>query len=232
LNIDPRTKLFSFIVLFILVIAARDLLDFSVLSLAVLALLVAGGGSLNRLLIRIVGLAWLILLIAYFGFVSPAAAPAGWAPALAAVWRLALLVALALAVTSWFSPHDLIAVISTLNRKPGRLTGFINRITLAAGLAWRMLPEIMTETRRIFLVRKLQGLFPGRLSYLNPATWLMILAPAVRRTMVRARRTGFALAVRGFDPDAPRSSMIALRLGRTDLTTVIFIGALTTIIIV
>jgi energy-coupling factor transporter transmembrane protein EcfT len=121
--------------------------------------------------------------------------------------------------------------MATLNRRPGRFAGFASRLSLAVGLTFRMLPEIMTETRRIYLVGKIRGLFAPKFAHLNPAAWLGILAPALRRTMVRARRTGFALVVRGFDPERTRTSAVTFSFGRIDLTVLMSLGALTAVIL-
>ncbi|MFC2075862.1 energy-coupling factor transporter transmembrane component T family protein [candidate division KSB1 bacterium] len=229
---DPRTRFFIFIVLFMLVVSAGSFFDFAILSLVLITGLLAGGGSLNRLFLRMTALGWIIVMAAYFGIVSPASEPGAWALTLTAVWRLMLLVVLALGAASWFSPNDLITVMASLHRKPGRLAGFLSRISLAVGLTFRMLPEIMIETRRVYLVAKIRGLFAPRFARLNPTPWLGVLAPALRRTMVRARRTGFALVVRGFNPDRTRTSAVTLNFGRIDFILLLSLSALTVIILI
>lgn len=219
-RLDPRTKLFGFAALLVVLFASSPRAEF----LSILLLLL--GCSIAKVPTRLLfaslrSLTWIfVITVLYHTLWAGPRSPGGWTAGAEEGLRAAFrLVGMMLAVTLLMATTDPLQLAEGL----GRLASPLERIgvpvrdwTLVLTLAMRFLPTVMEEGERIVAAQRARGAkFEG--SFLQRARSMIPLSvPLLTSCLRRADTLALAMTARGYRPGAPRTALVPLAFAASD----------------
>lgn len=222
-RVHPLSKVTGVVLLVGAAVLASDYRGLAVLGVAVAIAAVAAKSFLRDVLNDLWNLRWMFLLtiVIHLALVAPPedqnmpfwqvmARKAGKGCFFAA--KIAVMASLAATALRTVHPSELIYWLEGVFRR-----GFGRRLALVLGLAWRFLPVMLTEARRIRLAQTARGWKPSKGLTRRVSDLKLLVVPLVEGSLDRAEVVSRAMAARGYKWGTRRSLLYSRPWTRADV---------------
>ncbi len=213
-RLDPRTKIISLIILSGVVFFLVDITAYIVFTLLMVFVLKLGRVRWRSLWGSLRPLSWLFLLI----FLLQLNTPAGLRTGLTVIYRLVLMLTLALVLTTTTPIFSLTMGLRKLLTPLDLFEQLGDKIAFMLTMALRFIPLTAEENQKINEAQRVRGVEP------SPKNLPLLVYILLVNVLKKSEELAGAIESRGYRLYPRRTSLITLRFGYRDIVALLVVG--------